>query len=155
MTFPPDGVPIPPSKANGYLSAGQKGTAPRHDARATEKQGGDMPDPLDEALAFFRESGGSRDDMLSAMERRFTADTRWENVGVATTVGFDEAKQFVEGFLGRIPFERCEVVIHHAAAAGHVVLTERSDIFYGPDGQEMLSLRLMGALEMDGPHIVA
>ncbi|WP_257211544.1 MULTISPECIES: limonene-1,2-epoxide hydrolase family protein [Sphingobium] len=114
-----------------------------------------MPGPLDEALAFFQESSGSREDMLSAMERRFTAETHWENVGVATTVGIDQARAFVEAFLGRINFERCAVVIHHAAAAGNVVLTERSDIFYGSDGQEMLSLRLMGALEMDGPHIVA
>ncbi|BBF71489.1 MULTISPECIES: limonene-1,2-epoxide hydrolase family protein [Sphingomonas] len=114
-----------------------------------------MPGPLDEALAFFRESSGAREDMLSAMERRFTVDTRWENVGVATTVGIDQARAFVEGFLGRIPFERCAVVVHHAAAAGNVVLTERSDIFYGPDGQEIFSLRLMGTLEMDGPHIVA
>lgn len=114
-----------------------------------------MPGPLDEVLAFFRESSGSHEDMLSAIQRRFTADTRWENVGVATTIGIDQASQFIQGFLGRIPFERCAVVVHHAAATGDVVLTERSDIFYGPDGQEMLSLRLMRALEMNGPHIVA
>lgn len=114
-----------------------------------------MADPLDEVLAFFRESSGSKEDMMSAMQSRFTAETLWENVGVATTVGLDQANQFVEGFLARIAFERCEVVVHHAAATGNVVLTERSDIFYGPDGQEMLSLRLMGALEMDGSHIVA
>ena len=114
-----------------------------------------MPGPMDEALAFFRESSGSREDMLSAMERRFTAHTCWENVGVGTTVGSDQARQFIEGFLGRIPFDHCAIVVHHAAATGNVVLTERSDIFYGPDGQEMLSLRLMGALEMDCPHIVA
>lgn len=114
-----------------------------------------MPGPLDEALAFFGESSGSREDMLTAMQRRFTAQTRWENVGVATTVGIDQANQFVEGFLARFPFERGDFVVHHAAVAGNVVLTERSDIFYGPDGQEMLALRVMGAMEMDGPHIVA
>jgi len=93
--------------------------------------------------------------MISAMRKRFTSVTRWENVGVATTVGIEEAMAFVEGFLARIPFERCKVVVHHAAAHGNVVLTERSDIFYGVDGAELVSLRLMGAMEMDGPHITA
>lgn len=114
-----------------------------------------MPEPLEEVLAFFRESSGSPDDMLSAMRRRFTAETRWENVGVASTVGVDQAVQFVAGFLEKIPFTRCEVVVHHAAACGDTVLTERSDIFYGADGAEMVALRLMGALQMDGPYIVA
>ena len=114
-----------------------------------------MPEPMDEVLAFFRESSGSRDDMLSAIRRRFTAETRWENVGVASTLGIEQAIQFVSGFLEKIPFTRCEVVVHHVAACGDTVLTERSDIFYGADGAEMVSLRLMGALQMDGPRIVA
>lgn len=114
-----------------------------------------MAGPLQEVLAFFDESGGTAQDMISAMRKRFTSVTRWENVGVATTVGIEEAMAFVEGFLARIPFERCKVVVHHAAAHGNVVLTERSDIFYGVDGAELVSLRLMGAMEMDGPHITA
>lgn len=114
-----------------------------------------MAGPLQEVLAFFDESGGTAQDMISAMRKRFTSVTRWENVGVATTVGIEEAMAFVERFLARIPFERCEVVVHHAAAHGNVVLSERSDIFYGADGAELVSLRLMGALEMDGPYITA
>lgn len=114
-----------------------------------------MADPLLEVLAFFAEWRLAKADMVAAMRRRFTPETVWENVGVATTVGFDEAMRFLDGFDARYPFDRAEVVVHHAAQTGDVVLTERTDIFYDADGVAILSIRLMGVFHMDGPRIVA
>ncbi len=114
-----------------------------------------MSDALTEVLAFFDEWGLGKADMIEAMRRRFTPETVWENVGIATTVGFDQAMMFLDGFGAQYPFERGEVVVHHAAAKGNVVLTERTDIFYDADGKQIISIKLMGIFEMDGPKILA
>ena len=94
-----------------------------------------MSAPLDEVLAFFGEWKPTLADMLASMERRFTAETVWENVGIARTTGFAEAKAFMDGFAQMYPIESGEVIVHHAAANGNVVLTERTDNFYDGDGQ--------------------
>jgi len=111
--------------------------------------------PLSEVLAFFDEWKPTLADMLAAMERRFTDTTVWENVGLSRTVGFAEAKAFMEAFAGANPIESGEVIVHHAAEVGKVVLTERTDNFHDKDGNLILSIQLMGVFEMDGPRIVA
>jgi limonene-1,2-epoxide hydrolase len=93
--------------------------------------------------------------MLEAMRARFTADTVWENVGVSRTIGFDQAKMFMEGFSAQFPYDHGEVIVDHAAANGNVVLTERTDIFYDAGGKQVVSIKLMGVFEMDGSKILA
>ena len=114
-----------------------------------------MSSALDEVLAFFTEWKPTLTDMLASMERRFTDSTVWENVGVSKTTGFAEAKAFMDGFAQMYPIVSGEVIVHHAAANGNVVLTERTDIFHDAQGKEIVSIKLMGVFEMDGPHIVA
>jgi limonene-1,2-epoxide hydrolase len=114
-----------------------------------------MTSALTEVLAFFDEWKPTLADMLAAMEKRFTETTVWENVGVSRTVGFAEAKAFMDGFAGAYPIESAEVIVHHAAEAGNVVLTERTDNFHDRDGNLIISLNLMGVFEMDGPKILA
>ncbi|MDE2563107.1 MAG: nuclear transport factor 2 family protein [Sphingomonadales bacterium] len=110
---------------------------------------------LAEVLAFFDEWRPSLADMLASMERRFTDSTVWENVGVSRTVGFAEAKDFMDAFAKMKPIERGEVIVHLSAQVGNVVFTERTDNFYDKDGNQIISIRLMGVFEMDGPKIVA
>lgn len=114
-----------------------------------------MSSPLSEVLAFFDEWKPTVPDMLAAMEKRFTDATVWENVGLSRTVGFAEAKAFMDAFAGANPIESAEVIVHHAAEAGKAVLTERTDNFHDKDGNLILSIRLMGVFEMDGPKIIA
>jgi len=114
-----------------------------------------MSDALEEVLSFFGEWRLAKADMIEAMRRRFTDQTVWENVGIATTVGFDQAMAFLDGFSAQYPFERGEVIVHHAAASGNSVLTERTDIFYDAAGKAIATIRLMGIFEMDGPKILA
>ncbi len=114
-----------------------------------------MSDALAEVLAFFDEWKPTLADMLASMETRFTDTTVWENHGVSRTVGFAEAKAFMDGFARIKPIESGEVIVHHAAAVGNVVLTERTDNFYDKDGTLIVSLVLMGRFEMDGPRIVS
>ncbi len=114
-----------------------------------------MSDALAEVQAFFTEWRPTLADMLAAMDRRFTNETVWENVGLSKTVGFAEAKAFMDGFAQMYPIESAEVIVHHIAAHGNIVLTERTDNFFDAMGRQIVSIRLMGVFEMDGPKIVA
>jgi len=114
-----------------------------------------MSDALAEVQAFFTEWRPTLADMLAAMERRFTNETVWENVGLSKTVGFAEAKAFMDGFAQMYPIESAEVIVHHIAAHGNIVLTERTDNFFDAMGRQIVSIKLMGVFEMDGPKIVA
>lgn len=109
---------------------------------------------LSEVLAFFA-AWRTKDEMVAAMRERFTPETVWENVGIAKTVGFEEAMKFTEQFSAQLQITRLEVIVHHAASAGAVVLTERTDRLFGPDGACIASIRLMGIFEMEGPRIRA
>ena len=113
-----------------------------------------MNSAMAEVLAFFEEWKPTMANMLAAMEKRFTDQTVWENVGVSRTTGFAEAKAFMEAFAKMKPIESGEVILHHAAG-DNVVLTERTDNFYDKDGAQIASLKLMGVFEMDGPKIIA
>lgn len=114
-----------------------------------------MADAQAEVLAFFEEWKPSLAAMLASMKKRFTDQTIWENVGVSKTTGFAEAKTFMDGFSQMYPIESGEVIVHHIAAKGNVVLTERTDNFYDNAGQQIVSIRLMGVFEMDGGRIVS
>ncbi|AOG02346.1 MAG: nuclear transport factor 2 family protein [Blastomonas sp.] len=114
-----------------------------------------MSDALAEVQAFFTEWRPTLADMLAAMDRRFTNETVWENVGLSKTVGFAEAKAFMDGFAQMYPIESAEVIVHHIAAHGNIVLTERTDNFFDAMGRQIVSVKLMGVFEMDGPKIVA
>ena len=114
-----------------------------------------MSGALTQVLAFFEEWKPTLADMLASMEQRFTDETVWENVGLSRTVGFAEAKTFMAAFAQMKPIESGEVIVHHAAEMGNIVLTERTDNFYDKDGNLIVSIRLMGTFEMDGPKIIA
>lgn len=114
-----------------------------------------MSDALSEVLTFFDEWKPTLSDMLTSMEKRFTDETIWENVGVSKTTGFAEAKGFMDGFAQLYPIESGEVIVHHASANGNIVLTERTDNFHDKDGNQIVSIKLMGIFEMDGPKILA
>ncbi|WP_417622357.1 limonene-1,2-epoxide hydrolase family protein [Parasphingorhabdus sp.] len=114
-----------------------------------------MRDPLAEVLSFFDEWKPTLADMLSSMEKRFTDQTVWENVGMSKTTGFAEAKMFMDEFAKLLPIESGEVIVHHASARDNVVLTERTDNFYDRDGKQIVSIKLMGVFEMDGSKIIA
>ena len=114
-----------------------------------------MSDALGEVLAFFEEWKPTLADMLASMEKRFTDETVWENVGISKTTGFAEAKGFMDGFAQMFPIESGEVIVHHVASNGNVVLTERTDNFHDKDGKLIISLKLMGVFEMDGDKIIS
>ena len=111
-----------------------------------------MPTPTETVTSFCAEWGKSQQAMLDSFREYFTPATVWENVGMATTTGIDEALGLMQSFQG---VETIRVNIISIAADGNKVLTERVDTMVGPDGKDMLGVRLMGIFEVDGGKIAA
>ena len=114
-----------------------------------------MSEALNEVLTFFEEWKPSLAAMLASMDKRFTDQTVWENVGLSKTTGFAEAKAFMDGFAQMHPIDTAEVIVHHAAAHGNIVLTERTDNFFDQYAKQIVAIKLMGVFEMNGPKIIA
>src|SRR3546814_5130302 len=88
-----------------------------------------MKEAIEEVLTFFRE-WATVPEMREAFLRRFTPETRWENVGASRTVGGEEAVALLDALNQKEGIVRGEVIVHNVAAAGNVVHTERTDIFH-------------------------
>lgn len=112
-----------------------------------------MPTPTETVLDFcamWGEPGGPDE----AVRRWFTADTIWENHGMAITTGPDEAialnAAFGEKFgMTTIWFEQLAV-----AATGNKVLTERIDHLRDGDGKTIGAFAVMGVFEVQDGKIV-
>lgn len=107
---------------------------------------------IDLVLQFVGNWGPTKADMFATFDRFMTDESVWENVGLARTVGIDQAKAFVDGFPGGI--DHIDVETLHIAAAGHVVLTERIDYLYNAAGGLVATLRVAGAFEIRDGRIV-
>lgn len=105
-----------------------------------------MSDPVSVVTEFLKALSQGKEGFAEAVRRWFTPQTVWENVGLATTVGPDEAL----GLLNGMGLAGLRIEILAAAAAGRTVLTERIDYLLGPAGETRVELRCMGAFEIDG-----
>ena len=111
-----------------------------------------MPSPTETVTAFCAEWGKSKQAMFDSFRQYFTPATVWENVGLATTTGIDEALGLMESFEG---CETIRVEMVNISAAGNRVLTERVDTMVSPEGKDIMGIRLMGIFEVDGDKIAA
>jgi limonene-1,2-epoxide hydrolase len=104
-----------------------------------------MSDPVTVVTEFLSTLSRGREGFAEAVRRWFTPASVWENVGLATTTGPDEALALLNGMgLGGLRIEILSI-----AATGRTVLTERVDYLLGPDGETRIELRCMGAFEVD------
>lgn len=112
-----------------------------------------MTTPLElvsEFCAAFTEDGGR-----PAIRRWFSQKTVWDNVGIASTTGIDEAIGFIDELEKSAGIATVRIEMLAIAADGNRVLTERLDIFERADGSEIGRTALMGIYELDGEHIAA
>jgi limonene-1,2-epoxide hydrolase len=100
-------------------------------------------------LAMWKKNRGFGE----AVQAYFTPATIWENVGMTKTTGPQEALTAFPGFGDGGPPIRVDVLA--IAAAGNMVLTERIDHIFGPDGKPALSIPVMGAFEVKDGKITA
>jgi limonene-1,2-epoxide hydrolase len=110
-------------------------------------------DPSAVVQQFFGRWSVSKADAIAAFDEFFTPDTVWENVGLVTTVGVDEAKAFAENTPPG--FETMIADFKLIVAQGRYVFTERVDDFYNAAGELLASARGAGVAEVDGGRIVA
>jgi limonene-1,2-epoxide hydrolase len=107
--------------------------------------------------AVFREFFGrwsiSKAVAMAAFDEFFTPETLWENVGLVTTVGIEEAKALVDA---EPPgFDTMIVDFKFIVSQGPNVFTERVDDFYNAAGDLLMSARVAGVAEIRDGRIIA
>src|SRR2546427_12652572 len=91
------------------------------------------------------------DGDLDAIVSYFTDDAVYHNIPLDPVKGRDSIKATIAGFT--VGVDSIEFRVHHIAAEGPVVLTERTDVFVA--GDRSIELPVMGTFEIDGDKIAA
>lgn len=102
-------------------------------------------------LAMWEKPGG----LDQSIRDYFTADTVWENVGLATTTGPDEAIALNARLAAGMGLATIRVDNLAVAEAGNKVLTERIDHLIDRDGRIVHSAPVMGIFEIADGKIAA
>jgi limonene-1,2-epoxide hydrolase len=97
---------------------------------------------------FFAAMGPTLEDFKSNYRDRMTEDAIWESVGLPPRRGRDACVAYLDDLHRRTGMEYCTIEELHLASHGDVVLTERIDTMCRPDGSEIVSFRIMGAIEV-------
>jgi len=82
----------------------------------------------------------------AAIRAHFTDDCRWEQVGLPTTTGPEEASQMMDT-MQEMGYRGLDVEYRNVAAAGEVVFTERVDWMVRPDGSRVGPFPVVGVTE--------
>lgn len=110
-------------------------------------------DPSAVFREFFGRWSSSKAVAMAAFDEFFTPGTVWENVGLVTTVGIEEAKALVDA---EPPgFETMTVDFKFIVSQGPNVFTERVDDFHNAAGELLMSARVAGVAEIRDGRIIA
>ena len=102
-------------------------------------------------LAMWAQPGGPE----AAVRRWFTPETVWENVGLAKTIGIDEALALNAMFGERFGMATIGIENLALAEVGAKVLTERIDSLIDGEGRVIGAFPCMGIFEVEGGKIAA
>lgn len=91
---------------------------------------------------FFAAWQPSPGGFATVIDRFFDDQTVWENVGIGTTIGKEQAIGFSTGFPIPLAYITAEDIT--IASAGDTVFAERVDHFHDDTGDVFLSVRLNG-----------
>jgi len=114
-----------------------------------------MATPIAVVEAFLTAFNQGSEGMYRAIREYFTPATVWENVGLATTTGIDEALALVTGFHDSMAIASIRIEILAIAVDGRKVLTERIDRLFNDAGAELAAPAVMGIFEVEADRIVA
>ncbi|QZS52474.1 limonene-1,2-epoxide hydrolase family protein [Rhodococcus opacus] len=107
----------------------------------------------EEAVAqYFAALGPTADHFWASFDKYFDEQTVWENVGLARTVGRDEAVAFARAF--PVPFDHMRVDDVLMSSSSNKVLTGRVDHFCAADGTPLLTIRVAGVLEIADGRLI-
>jgi len=90
----------------------------------------------------------------AAIHRHFTDDCRWEQVGLPTTTGPDEAAGLM-GTMEEMGFSNMAVEFRNVAAVADLVFTERVDWLIRTDGSRVGPWPVVGVTEFRDGKISA
>jgi limonene-1,2-epoxide hydrolase len=100
------------------------------------------PSPGEAVTALIKANEAKDIDALLAV---LTEDIVYENVPMSVLNGHDEIRAMLTGFLGSA--ERVEWEVLHQVEQGDVVMNERIDRFWMPEGKT-IALRVAGLFEV-------
>ena len=95
------------------------------------------------------------DGFARAVERFFTPSTVWENHGLLTTTGMDEAMDFYRQFSAQTGMAAMKIDMLAIAESGSKVLTERIDWILDAKGAVVVKVPVMGVFEIAHGRIAA
>lgn len=95
------------------------------------------------------------DGFPQAVDTYFTPDTVWENHGLITTRGPEEAIGFYDQFGAATGMKGMRIDVTAIAETGQKVLTERVDYILGAGGETVMTVPVMGIFEVEGGRITA
>lgn len=104
-------------------------------------------DPIGVVEQYFAALGPTRTDFWSSFDRFFDERTIWENVGLARTIGREEAIAFAKQF--PVAFDYMTADILYIAAVGDTVLTERIDYMHDGAGTVVATVRVAGSFQIE------
>jgi limonene-1,2-epoxide hydrolase len=113
-----------------------------------------MPTPI-EIVRDFIALWETPDGFPQAVDQYFTPRTVWENHGLITTSGPDEALGFYREFSDQTGMTGMKIDILAIAAAGDKVLTERIDWILDENGAAVMKVPVMGIFEVADGRITA
>jgi limonene-1,2-epoxide hydrolase len=90
----------------------------------------------------------------AAIRANFTDDCPWEQVGLPTTTGPEEAAQLM-GSMEEMGFSGMAVEFRNVSSSGNVVFTERVDWLVRPDGSRLGPWPVVGVTEFRDGKISA
>jgi limonene-1,2-epoxide hydrolase len=101
---------------------------------------------------YLNSVGPTSEEFWRSFDTYFDEATIWENVGVARTVGRDEAVRFARAFPVAFDHMRIEDLV--LSGVGNRVHAERFDHFCTRDGRVVLTVRALGVFEIKGRKIM-
>ncbi len=108
-----------------------------------------------EIVSRFVELWEQDDGFTDAVNRYFRDDTVWENHGLLTTTGKQEALGFYHEFSKATGMTGMKIDMIAIAANGSKVLTERIDRIIDAGGTEVMTVPVMGIFEIEDGKIAA
>jgi limonene-1,2-epoxide hydrolase len=114
-----------------------------------------MATKIDVVKAFVAGLSKGSDEMMDTIRRYFTPDTVYENVGMMTTRGIEEAIDVMKQMEDNMGVELLDIKVLAIAMDGNTVLTERLDRMLKLNGSEVGCFRVMGAFEVENDRILA
>lgn len=115
----------------------------------------DTTDPVAIVEDFLKSWMPDRHSIHAAIRRHFTEATVYENVGLSTTTGPEEAVTLMERFRKAKGMEAIDIEILAIGAQGGTVLTERVDHLIDANGKDYHAGRCMGVFEVKDGKITA